>query len=112
MKLEEWAEAHFWGKRSIVLFRKSITGDESEDISSEASQDWLNQTWAVRFPAHDAMGKIFYRTALASRNLEKTADVATLIRAAAKFLPHDTSVQKDLKDMEEEIAAAKGHMNA
>ncbi|KAK4693089.1 hypothetical protein P7C71_g4244, partial [Lecanoromycetidae sp. Uapishka_2] len=105
MKLEEWAEAHFWGKRSIVLFRQSVTGDESEDLSSSASQDWLHQTWAVRFPAHDAMGKIFYRTALASKRLEKTADVATLMRAAAKFLPNDVSVQKEWKELEEDLAA-------
>ncbi len=61
LKLEEWAEAHFWGKRSIVLFRRSVTGDESEDIGSDDPQTWLNQTWAARFPAHEAMGKIFYR---------------------------------------------------
>lgn len=105
LKLEEWAEARFWGKRSIVLFRQSVTGDESEDIISQSSQDWLDQTWAIRFPAHDAMGKIFYRTALASRKLGKTADVTTLMRAAAKFLPNDESVQQDLRNVEEEIAS-------
>lgn len=108
LKLEDWAEAHFWGKRSIIMFRQSVTGDESDDISSDVSQDWLDQTWAVRFPAHDAMGKIFYRTALASRKLEKTADVATLMRAAAKFLPNDLNVQKELKEIEEEMVA-RGH---
>lgn len=53
------------------------------------------------------MGKILYRTALASRKLGKTADVTTLMRAAAKFLPNDKSVQKDLRDLEEEMLAAK-----
>lgn len=61
LKLEEWAEAHFWGKRSIVLFRQSVTGDESEDIGIDDPQTWLNQTWPARFPAREAMGKIFYR---------------------------------------------------
>ncbi len=61
LKLELWAEAHFWGKRSIILFRRSVTGDESDDIATDDPQTWLNQTWAARFPAHEAMGKIFYR---------------------------------------------------
>lgn len=58
LKLEEFAEAHFWGKRSIVLFRQSVTGDDSEDLGGEDPQSWLR---AARFPAHDVMGRIFYR---------------------------------------------------
>ena len=61
LKLNEWAEAHFWGKRTIILFRQSVTGDDSDDIGDDDPQSWLNQTWAATFPAHDAMGKIFYR---------------------------------------------------
>jgi len=64
LKLEEWAEAHFWGKRSIILFRQSVTGDESEVIGDDDPLTWLSQTWAARFPAHEAMGKIFYRVSL------------------------------------------------
>ena len=61
MNLEEWSEAYFWGKRSIVLFRQGVTGDESDEIGTDDPSNWLSQTWAARFPARDAMGKIFYR---------------------------------------------------
>ena len=61
MNLEDWEEAYFWGKRSIVLFRQGVTGDESDNISTDDPSNWLSQTWAARFPAREAMGKIFYR---------------------------------------------------
>lgn len=100
LKLEDCVEAHFWGKRSIVLFRHSVTGEQSDEIGDDG-QDWLTPTWAFRFPAHDAMGKIFYRTALASRALGKVADVKTLMKAAAVYLPHDEIVQKEARALEE-----------
>lgn len=61
MKMEDWAEAHFWGKRTIVLFRQSVTGEESDELRGEDPFSWLDQSWAARFPAQDAMGRIFYR---------------------------------------------------
>ena len=100
LKLEDWAEAYFWGKRSIVIFRQSVTGDEAEDFGDEDPQTWLGETWAARFPAHDAMGKIFYRTALASRKLGRTADVRILMRAAKIYLPRDEIVQKEARALE------------
>lgn len=100
LKLENFVEAHFWGKRSIILFRHSITGEHSDEIGDDG-QDWLAGTLAIRFPAQDAMGKIFYRTALASRALGKVADVKTLMKAAAVYLPHDEIVQREMKALEE-----------
>lgn len=105
LKLEDYSEAHFWGKRSIVLFRHSLTGDESDEIGDDG-QAWLNQTWPVSFPGHDAMGKIFYRTALASRALGKVADVKTLMKAAAVYLPNDEVVQKEMRALEEKQGVA------
>lgn len=105
LKLEDFVEAHFWGKRSIVLFRHSVTGEDSDEIG-EGRQDWLTHTWAFRIPARDAMGKIFYRTALASRALGKVADVKTLMKAAALYLPHDEIVQKEMRALEEEKGLA------
>ena len=106
LKLEDWAEAHFWGKRSIVLFRQSVTGNDSnEDFDFEDGmgqpQAWLSETWAARFPASEAMGKIFYRTAIASRRLGKTADVRTLMQAARIYLPNDEVVRRELAALEE-----------
>ena len=99
LKLEEFVEAHFWGKRSIILFRQSATGEESNEIGGD-SQEWLTQALAVMFPAHDAMGKIFYRTALASRVLGKVADVKTLMKAAALYLPQDDIVQREMRALD------------
>ena len=99
LKLEDFVEAHFWGKRSIILFRHSVTGEHNDDIGDE-DQDWLTQILAIRFPAQDAMGKIFYRTALACRALEKLTDMKTLMKAAAVCLPHDEIVQNEMRVLE------------
>ena len=101
LKLEDFVEAHFWGKRSILLFRHSVTGEHNDDINDE-DQDWLTQILAVRFPAQDAMGKIFFRTALACKALGELRDVKTLMRAAAVCLPHDEMVQTELKALEDD----------
>ena len=78
-----------------------MTGDENEELLSEHDDaSWLYHTWDMRFPGHDAMGRIFYRTALASRALGKTADVKTLMKAAAVYLPRDEIVQKEVKALD------------
>ncbi|KAL6719016.1 hypothetical protein ACLMJK_003251 [Lecanora helva] len=141
LNLEEHAEAHFWGKRSVILFRQGVTGDESSEIGEDDPQAWLGQAWAARFPARDAMGKIFYRvsqalvkynfvlsgtvlhtrhfsyerltlivllqTAVAARALGKTADVATLIKAAALYLPNDCTIQDELRLIERPFEGRK-----
>ena len=95
LKMEEWAEAHFWGKRSIVIYRQSIIGDESEDLELDGTPSWIMETIGMPVPARADLGYIFYRTALASRALGKEADVKTLIRAAAVYLPDDHLVQAE-----------------
>ena len=105
LKLEDFVEAHFWGKRSIIIFRHSVTGDHSEEIGDDG-QDWLTRILEIRFPAQEAMGKIFYRTARASRALGKVADVKTLMKAAAIYLPHDEIVQEEVRALEAEQEAA------
>ena len=100
-QLEDFVEAHFWGKRSVVLFRHSITGEHIEEIGDEP-QDWWMGILEIRFPARDAMGQIFHRTARASRALGKVADVKTLMRAAAVYLPHDETVQEEVRALEAE----------
>ena len=97
LKLEEWAEAHFWGKRSIIIFRQSVIGDETEDLDVDGTPSWLKGMSNMNVPAKAEMGYIFYRTALAAKALGKEADVKTLIKAAALYLPNDESVQADSK---------------
>ncbi|KAL8821757.1 MAG: hypothetical protein Q9191_007246 [Dirinaria sp. TL-2023a] len=95
LKLEEYAEAHFWGKRSIILFRQGMTGMISSDIKEDMTTSWLAETSNMHIPAKAEMGKIFYRTALATRAMGKNADVKNLINAAAMFLPYDEQVQRE-----------------
>jgi len=95
LKLEDWTEALFWGKRSIVLFRHGITGSPSQDIEDDMAPSWAAEAFMMNIPAKAEMGKIFYRTALASKALGKWADVRTLIKAAAIYLPHDEVVQAE-----------------
>ena len=62
MKMEDWVEAYFWGKRSILLLRSGTTGNQSEDLSDLDSQTWFTeQTWAAGFPARKEMGQIFFQ---------------------------------------------------
>ena len=61
LRLEEWEEVYFWGKRSIVLFRRSVTGDRSGTIGSvERLGDWVGP-FGGRVPAPESMGRIFFR---------------------------------------------------
>ena len=102
LKLEDFAEAYFWGKRSIVLFRQSVTGEQSDEIGDD-DQDWLywlSRIQLIRFAAQDAMGKMFYRTALASRALGKVSEVKVLMKAAAVYLPGDEKVLEEIKALE------------
>ena len=67
MKLQEWTEAHFWGKRTILLFRSGITGEVSEDITDEDTQLWfMDHAWASNFPARREMGQIFFQVCIVS----------------------------------------------
>ena len=101
LKLEEWTEAHFWGKRSIVLFRQGITGSLSQEIEDDTAASWVAEAAMMNIPARAEMGKIFYRTALASRALGKNADVKTLVKAAAIYLPNDAVVQAEKRALDQ-----------
>ena len=141
LKMKNWTEAHFWGKRTIVLFRSSMRGfdisntdflsnshigniisatdDDNSNIDivtgsafndnrprARASMErgFLEELAMTRFPAQAEMGKIFFRTALAAREMGKMADVKTMIKAASVYLPHDETVQAENRklNMEEE----------
>lgn len=100
LKLRDYAEVHFWGKRTIILFRQGMTGNISTDLEEDLVDSWLSETAAMHIPAKSEMGKIFYRTAMAARAMGKNADVKSLIEAAAMFLPHDEIVQREKVAME------------
>ncbi|KAI4198894.1 MAG: hypothetical protein LQ350_004959 [Teloschistes chrysophthalmus] len=94
LKMQGWEDARFWGKRSILLFRKSLIGETDDELGgSRADWAWVQESATMGFPARTEMGKILYRTALASYELKRQDEVANLMWAAAVYLPHDQIVQ-------------------
>jgi tetratricopeptide (TPR) repeat protein len=80
LKLEDYEEAKFWGMRSINLMRGGMEGDEV----------------MMGFPAAPSVGKIYYRTGVACREMGDKEEALDLFKVAAKYLPSDKIVQKDL----------------
>ena len=144
LKMGDFQEAHFWGKRTILLFRQMVVSmqedgevappepywtDEMNDVhvltgtstrpTSSSSTASTRQSDAVLagkpflddmalfamlngFPAASDIGKICYRTAMASRQLGKTGDVRSMIRAAHVLLPKDEVILAENKKLDVE----------
>ena len=98
LKLDEYDEAYFWGKRTIILFQKSISSEEYAGYPSES--DWIGTPVLLNFGAASEMGKIYFRTAQAAREVGKQEEVIRLLRAAAAYLPRDEAVHKELRELE------------
>ncbi|CAL8574242.1 hypothetical protein XPA_000208 [Xanthoria parietina] len=105
LKTEEWEEARFWGKRSINVFRASFDPHHADDLEGDFERDWawVRLSAAMGFPAQNAMGKIFYRTALASRALGYKKEEWNLVHAAEVYSPHDEIILRDLREMVEGV---------
>ncbi|KAL9130891.1 MAG: hypothetical protein Q9217_001041 [Psora testacea] len=104
LKMENWEEAYFWGRRSIVLFRSSMTG--VEEIGGEGWEEWVCESQLMAFDSKNEMGKLFYRTAVAARNLgqngcegRKEEEIDSLIMAAGIYLPKDPIVRTEVSAM-------------
>jgi tetratricopeptide (TPR) repeat protein len=82
LDLEDYDEALFWGKRTIQLMRNATGSDEDEPMLS--------------FPAATELGKIFYRTGVATKALGDTSEARRLLRVALGYLPHDKAVMRAL----------------
>ncbi|KAL9616461.1 MAG: hypothetical protein Q9160_008677 [Pyrenula sp. 1 TL-2023] len=82
LKLGEAEEARFWGMRTITLFRDAVGG--TEDTAMQG------------FFASKEIGKIYYRTALAKKELGDRGGARELINIAAKYLPGDRIVQEEV----------------
>lgn len=89
LKLEDWEETCFWGMRSIRMLREAMGADERHEIPAEDEA-------VLGFPAADQMGKIYYRTAVAFKELGDKAKARKLLRVASVYLPRDESVKKEL----------------
>ncbi|KAL8869728.1 MAG: hypothetical protein Q9174_004052 [Haloplaca sp. 1 TL-2023] len=94
IKLQDWDEARFWGRRSVITFRSSMTGETSDDLGGGGdSWAWVIEASRMGFPAQVEMGKIFHRTATASKELGYDKEAANLAQAAEIYLPEDQRVK-------------------
>ena len=89
LKMQDWEEARFWGMRSIRMLREAMGADERHEIAAEDEA-------VLGFPAADQMGKIYYRTALAFKELGDKTEARKLLRVASVYLPQDQSVRREL----------------
>lgn len=82
LDLKNWEEARFWGHRTITL----VTGA----FGLRGHQP------ALSYPAAIELGKIYYRTALALKNLDRKDEAKEYLRAAAGYLPNDPIIRAEL----------------
>ncbi|KAF2136660.1 uncharacterized protein K452DRAFT_200116, partial [Aplosporella prunicola CBS 121167] len=85
VKLEQWDDVIHWGMRSIGLVRegRGILGDEDDEPMRG-------------FAGAVQLGKIYYRTGLAYREVGKREEARGLLRIAQGYLPADREVGKAL----------------
>ncbi|KAI0395858.1 hypothetical protein F5Y17DRAFT_168528 [Xylariaceae sp. FL0594] len=88
LKLADWEEVRFWGMRTIRLMRQA-TGANDREVSPEDEA-------ILTFPSAAQTGKIYYRTAVAYRELGDVDQARRLLRVAQVYLPNDATVKKDL----------------
>ncbi|KAK8092030.1 hypothetical protein PG997_002391 [Apiospora hydei] len=89
LKLEDWDEARFWGMRTITTMRQSIGAHDRHDLAPEDEA-------VTGFPAAAPLGRIYYRTALAHKELGNKAEARRLLRVASVYMPNDQSVKKEV----------------
>ncbi|MCJ1440200.1 MAG: hypothetical protein MMC23_000683 [Stictis urceolatum] len=77
LKLHEYDDAKFWGMRTITMMRDALD----------------NEDFMPGFVAAAPMGKIYYRTALAYRELGDKDEARPLLRVAEQYLPNDQNVK-------------------
>lgn len=84
LKVREPEEAHFWGMRTIGLFRDAVGG---EDMAMQG------------FYASKEIGKIYYRTALAKKELGDRDGARELVKVASRYLPDDRIVSNEMANL-------------
>ncbi|GIZ44835.1 hypothetical protein CKM354_000802100 [Cercospora kikuchii] len=89
LRMKEWWLCHFWGMRTINMLRDAIHTENAELLAPEDE--------AVReFPGAAQMGKIYYRTAVASKELGNEYEARRLLRVARAYLPDDEAVKREI----------------
>jgi len=90
LKLGDWDTARFWGTRTIDTMRTAM--GLGENGGAERAEDEA----ILGFVAAAEMGKIYYRTALAWKELGDKGEARRLLRVASVYLPQDQSVQREI----------------
>lgn len=86
LKLKDWDTAVHIGMRTINLIRQ---GQESLAPEQEAANGWM---------AGSEMGKIYYRTAVAFREMDDKYEARALLKVAVLFLPNDARVREMIRE--------------
>ena len=80
LKLEEFEDAIFWGRRTINTLRVGMGFEPDMDIEPEREA-------IPGFPAAKEMGKVYWRTALALKAIDEKSEARRLTRVAMVYLP-------------------------
>ncbi|RYP51199.1 hypothetical protein DL769_010849 [Monosporascus sp. CRB-8-3] len=110
LRLGRWDDVCFWGMRSIAMLRQArLTPPLHQQQNNGLARDFdfydddddeldvpPEDEAVLGFPAAVQMGKIYYRTAVAYRELGDKARARRLLRVAAVYLPHDENVKREL----------------
>ena len=89
LKLKDYDEAVFWGMRTINMIREAMGVDAASTIAPEDEA-------VLDFPAADQMGKVYYRTAVAYKEMDDKETARRLLRVAKVYLPRDPVVSSEL----------------
>lgn len=83
LKLQDWDTVVHIGMRTISIMRRG-----EEDLEPE------EEAWGNAWMAGPEMGKIYYRTALAYKELDDKYQARKLLKVAVLYLPNDVRVRE------------------
>ena len=86
LKLKEWDMVTYIGMRTINILRG---GQENLEPEQEASNGWI---------AGSETGKIYYRTAVAFKELDDKYEARRLLKVAVLYLPNDGRVRELIRE--------------
>lgn len=92
LKLKDWDSAIHTGLRTIRILRFSIGVNEDEGASEPQQEAFTS------FFAANEMGKIYYRTALAYKELDDKFEARRLLKVAVIYLPNDRRIHEAIQD--------------
>ncbi|KAF3218884.1 hypothetical protein TWF191_008089 [Orbilia oligospora] len=91
LKLQDYDMALLTGMRTIRLMRASIGLDE-DNGALDAAMEALSG-----FIASGEMGKIYFRTAMAYKALNRRMEAYKLLSVASVYLPNDKTIKQELE---------------